>query len=578
VKRFILAVFCVAAPLLAQAPKDSLASLIEAGSRKAALEKIRAGADVNEAQPDGTRPIHWAVYRVDYELLDALIAKKAKVNVTNEFGSTPLTEAAKVGDARMVKVLLDAGAEIDAANQDGQTALMLAIKTGELPAVETLVKAGANVNVIEKFHHQTALMWAATAPKNAGAMVKLLLSKGADVKPRALYSDWDSQITSEPRAQYRATGGLTALLYAVRDGCYDCTEALIAAGADVNVPTPEAVTALMIALDNDHNDVAKLLLDRGANPNVWDWWGRTALYIVVDRKEGGSSRGLNPGGRTVTEAPKRDALLAAAARASGRPPVPDMEIINALLAAGVDPSPQLNMHRPSRGGNSGRFIDPLLNTGCTPLLRAAMAGDMEVARALLAKGASPNIDAMGLTSFLVAAGVGTGSRGGTGLAAQAAAGSPANMALMDLLLQHGADVNTQIAGTKTYSMRIARAPSANEGMTALHWAALTGKTDVVRYLLDKGANPEILDSNGRKPIDLVGGGNAPRGGGQTPPAATGDTAATAPPTAGTPAASGSGAGGAAPAAGAGGRGPGGGGVSPAALAEIRALLQNAANK
>ena len=84
---------------------------------------------MNEAQPDGTRPIHWAVYRVDYELLDALIAKKAKVDVTNEFGSTPLAEAVKLADARMVKTLLDAGAGPEGANQDGETALMLAIKT-----------------------------------------------------------------------------------------------------------------------------------------------------------------------------------------------------------------------------------------------------------------------------------------------------------------------------------------------------------------------------------------------------------------------------------------------------------------
>jgi ankyrin repeat protein len=182
VKRFILAISCVivaVAPLLAQTQKDSLASLIQAGNRKAALEKIRAGADVNEAQPDGTRPIHWAVYRVDYELLDALIAKKAQVNVTNEFGSTPIAEAANLADARMVKTLLDSGAGPEGANEDGQTALMLAIKTGELPVVEMLIKAGANVNAIEKFHNQTPLMWAAVAPKNAGEMVKLLLFKGA---------------------------------------------------------------------------------------------------------------------------------------------------------------------------------------------------------------------------------------------------------------------------------------------------------------------------------------------------------------------------------------------------------------
>ncbi len=74
------------------------------------------------------------------------------------------------------------------------------------------------------------------ASKNAGETVKLLLSKGAE----------PSQITSEPGAQYRPVGGLTALLYAARDGCYDCVDTLIAAGADANLPTPEGVIPLML--------------------------------------------------------------------------------------------------------------------------------------------------------------------------------------------------------------------------------------------------------------------------------------------------------------------------------------------
>src|SRR5579862_6294677 len=97
---------------------DSLASLIEKGNRKAALDKIKAGADVNALQPDGTSPLHWAVYKVDYELIDALIAKKAKVDAVNEFGSSPLSEAVKLADARMVKTLLAAGAKPDTANSD----------------------------------------------------------------------------------------------------------------------------------------------------------------------------------------------------------------------------------------------------------------------------------------------------------------------------------------------------------------------------------------------------------------------------------------------------------------------------
>lgn len=564
-KRCILAIFCAAAaaaPLWAQAPKGSLATLIQEGNRKAALDLIRAGADVNEAQPDGTRPIHWAVYHVDYVLLDALIAKKAKVDVTNEFGSTPLAEAAKLGDARMAKTLLDAGARPDAPNQDGETALMLAIKTGELPVVQMLINAGANVNAKETFHNQTALMWAAAAPKNAGEMVKLLVSKSADVKPRALYSDWESQITSEPRAQYRPVGGLTALLYAARNGCYDCVDSLIGAGADVNLPTPEGVTPLMLAVDNDHNEVAKLLLDRGANPTVWDWWGRTALYIAVDRK---ASAQAPPRGGLLGRG--RGGAAVPATRASGRPAVSSMEIINALLAAGVDVNVPLNMHRPSRGGNSGRFIEEFLNTGCTPLMRAAIAGDVEVARALLDKGASPNVIAMGLTPFLVAAGVGTGGRG-TGLAASTSAGGAVNPALMDLLLQHGADINAQVTGTKTYSLRIARAPSSTEGMTALHVAAQGGKADLVRSLLEKGANPELVDANGHKAIDLVPSGGARTGGGQTP-------AAAAAPQTGVLPAEGRGAPGATPPAAGTRGGAGGAGGDAARATEIRALLQNA---
>ena len=106
--RVALACVCmlaVVAPALGQS-RSSLGDLIQAGNRQAALDRIGAGADVNEAQPDGTRPIHWAVYKADHELVGALIAKKATVDVVNEFGATPLAEAVKLADARMVTMLL----------------------------------------------------------------------------------------------------------------------------------------------------------------------------------------------------------------------------------------------------------------------------------------------------------------------------------------------------------------------------------------------------------------------------------------------------------------------------------------
>jgi ankyrin repeat protein len=222
-----------------------------------------------------------------------------------------------------------------------------------------------------------------------------------------------------------------------------------------------------------------------------------------------------------------------------------MDIINALIAAGVDLNPQLSARRPE-AGSGGRFNDPLLSTGCTPLLDAVIKNDMEVITLLLNKGANPNINAMATTPFLQAAGVGGGGRGG---------GAPAgvNTALLDLFLAHGADINSQVTGAATYSMKVARsAATGNDGLTALHAAVQSGRVDMVRYLLEKGARTDVADAMGRTPKDLLSAG------------ARGGSGAAAPPL---PAA--------VPAAGGGGRG---GGRNAANDPEILALLQSAAAK
>lgn len=646
-KRFILAVIgaglvagsFAGASFLAQEQAGKLARLIQDGKRAAAFDMIRAGADVNEAQPDGTRPVHWAVYRVDYDLLAALIAKKAKVDVSNEFGSTPLEEAAKQGDTRMVKMLLDAGSGSEGANQDGQTALMTAIKNGDLPVFQMLIDAGAKVNVVEKVQDQTPLMWAAAATRNAPEMVRTLIAKGATVNARAKFDDWPSQITSEPRAQYHAYGGLTPLLYAARGGCLACAEALVSAGADVNLPTPEGATPMMIALDNGNNDVAKFFLQHGGNPKLWDVYGRTALYTAVDHAVaaaggpgggaggrggfgGGGGRGgpggpgaaapagpgagAQPGAAPVGGGPGgpagqggqatagRGGAGGGAAGGGGRggggqgrggggargggavanaSTVSSMEIINLLLAAGVDPNSQLNMRRPSNQG--GRFSDPLLSSGTTPLLRALVGNNLEIARLLVEKGANPNIYGMGLSPFLYAAGITSGTYND----ARGGAVAATNTELLDLMIQHGADVNAQVNGAASYSGRIARAltgdpvnTKTNEGMTALHAAVRAGNASLVHYLLDHGARTDIADGSGRTALDVLNGVPALQ------PAVFADASGVAPrgaPAAEAPAA-------AAPAGGRGAGARGGtggrGGANPATTQEIRTLLQAAAEK
>lgn len=573
-KRFVLAAGIVLvaahAPLLSQTRPGQLATVIQEGRRAAALAMITAGADVNEAQPDGTRPIHWAVYRIDHDLVDALIGRKARVDVANEFGHTPLAEAVRQGDARLVKMLLAAGSGTEGANADGQTALMVAIKNGDLPIVQLLVDAGAKVNVVENVQEQTPLMWAAAATRNAAEMVKVLMAKGAAVDARARFSDWPSQITSEPRGQYHASGGLTPLLYAARGGCFACVDALVAGGADVNLPTPEGVSAIMIALENGHSGVARLLMERGGNPHVWDVYGRTALYLAVgEGGGGGGGRGAPAAGGRGAAATGRGAGATgrvagaggrgAGAAAAGGPQVSAIEMVNLLLAAGVDPNPQLNMRRPSAQG--GRFNDPLLSTGTTPLLRALINNDTDVARLLLEKGANPNIFGMGLSPWLYAAGITSGTynatRGG-GSGGVGTGSANVDLSLLDLMLRHGADVNAQVTGAASYSGRIARAltgdpvnTTSNEGMTALHVAVRSRNASLVRYLLDKGARTDIEDASGRTPLDVLDGVPAFQ------PAVFADADGVVPPN---------------PNA-----GRGGGGGNPETMQEIRALLQDQRN-
>jgi ankyrin repeat protein len=220
------------------------------------------------------------------------------------------------------------------------------------------------------------------------------------------------------------------------------------------------------------------------------------------------------------------------------------------------------------------------------LFRAVQNNDPEVVQALLAKGADPNINTMGYTPFLLAAGAGPGGRGGAG-------GAQPNMQILDLLIQHSADVNAKITGTccdaaKLYSFDVSREnmgpsrePASKGGTTALHEAARAVQPEMVKYLLAHGANPDLLDANGKKPIDVV---NVQRPRGSDPLPAAAAAAAGVAPVAGAAAAAGGApvAGAAPPAApgrGAPGRGaPGRGGANPAAVAEIRAMLEAAATK
>jgi len=461
--------------------ESALADLIKAGERSNALALIRAGIDVNMPQNDGTTPLHWAVYQVDEDLVSTLLRNEANPNVSNNFGATPLSEAVRVANVELVEALLNAGADPSLANADGQTPLMLAAWTGIEEVAKLLIDHGADVNAEENWTGQSALMWAAS--RKHLAMTKLLIANGADVSLRARAFDWSTQITSEPRNQYRPAGGLTPLLYAARSGCLRCVQAIVEAGADVNMPTPEGVTPLMVAIDNFHFDSAHYLLDQEANPHSFDWWGRTPLYLAID------VRTIEARGQRLDQVQQQEAL----------------ELARRLLEMGVFADPVLNFGRPGRGGGNGRFSDEHLSTGATPLLRAAVSHDADAVRLLLEFGAEvdyPNI--FGATPLIVASGLAT-PRGvlSDGTFYRAADVETRVINTLQLLLDAGADINARVTDTTSYTAFIPRHNSMTDrqGQTAIYGPGKWGWVKVAQFLVDHGADVDITDFYGKTPVD-----------------------------------------------------------------------------
>jgi ankyrin repeat protein len=493
---------------------ESLADLIQAGNREAVLAAITSPAvDVNAKEPDGSTALLWATYKVDHELVRALLKDGAKANVTNNYGSSPLGEAVKLGDVDLVTMLLDAHADANAANEDGETALMVAASLGAQKIAELLVSHGANVNAVENFRGQSALMWAAA--ENHPEIVDLLLARGADVKRRAKYDDWPRQMTSEPRAQFRQTGGLTALLYATRSGCYRCAVAIVKAGADVNQPNPDGITPLINALDNRDFDIANFLLDKGANPNTWDMNGRTPLYVAVDMDSyrGRSFQNLSGfAGYPGATAPHPRSTATA------------MDLVNRLISMGVDTNHELTRMRPN-GNGRGRFEDYMMRGGTGPLMIATLSYDDAAIKILLAHGAdvdAPNV--FEITPLMAAAGMSGSGRGGGG----GGGGGPREgdvqtrvINTMDLLLGAGANINARITNSHTHTAKLTAYVQGrdHEGQTAIFSAAEAGWDKVVKHLIDHGADPTIRDDSGKTPLDYARK-PPPAGPGGAPPSGT----------------------------------------------------------
>jgi len=235
-----------------------LADAAELGDLDALQNLLRSGSDANELQNDGSSALLWAAQRDDSDMARALIAAGADPSLANRTGASPLQLAAINGSAAMLRLLIDAGANPALPlSTSGDTALMFAARTGLPEAVKVLLDAGSDVNAVETWGRTTALMWAAR--EGHAEAVGLLLAAGADPDAQSLYVPIDTARGFEgsaPRPRtaeeigpiYNASGELTALMFAAREGHLDTARALVDAGADLNKVAGDGKHALNLAL------------------------------------------------------------------------------------------------------------------------------------------------------------------------------------------------------------------------------------------------------------------------------------------------------------------------------------------
>ncbi|HEY7790518.1 MAG TPA: ankyrin repeat domain-containing protein [Vicinamibacterales bacterium] len=529
----LMAVACCAALAVADVP-TSIVEAAQQGDRATVESLLGQGANVNATDGDGATALHYAAWRGDAALAETLLAHGANVHATTTLGGyTALDLAAQVGSGPIVALLIRHGANPNAATKTGTTPLMLAAGAGDVAGVEALLTAGADPNATETEFGQTPLMFA--VDRDRLAVVQVLLKHGADrnaattVTDLAAYSkdgvDPDGRNlpalgreleaeqggTARPKKAKPAVpgvdrpyfqnelvgsrGGMTPLLFAVRQGYADITKVLLDAGVDVNqLKGGDHSSALLVATVNGHFDLGKTLIARGADVNLANDANVTPLYATINLQ-------WHP----RSYYPQPQAYL--------HQQITYLDYMKLLLDKGARPNVRLTRGVWFFAFNSDQSsIDA---TGATPFWRAAYGADVDAMKLLIQYGADPTLgtlkpptrrfgakgaakaDPSGLAevpvggpdvSPLLAA---TGEAYGWSFTANSHRYSPAGMlpAVKYLVEVLHADVNQRDA----------------DGNTPLHNAASRGDNEMIMYLVSKGADVAAMNRNGQSVADMANG-------------------------------------------------------------------------
>jgi len=352
--------------------------------------------------------------------------------------------------------------------------------------------------------------------------------------------------------------GDSRLIEAVRTGNIEAVRALLKDHVDANAPQADGATALHWAAHRDDLTAVDLLIHAGARVNAANDLGATPLYLACTNRNAAMVKkllaaGANPNaallrGETVLMECARTgdveavtALLKSGAAVDAKEPIYEQtalmwavsqrhpRVVEALLEVGADVRARSrrytqNVETGNRGG--GGAVSVVQRGGSTPLLFAARSGDVESAKLLLAAGADVNETLPdGATALVVAAHSGNGALGAflldkgaypnaaeVGYTALHAAVDRRDLALVKALLAHGANPNLRI--TKATPARRDsndfQLPTRLIGATAYLLAAKYVETDIMRALVEGGADPHLAMPDGTTALMLAAGNGEQR--------------------------------------------------------------------
>jgi uncharacterized protein len=294
----------------------------------------------------------------------------------------------------------------------------------------------------------------------------------------------DKTLVNQPAAD-----GTTALHYAVRANDAELVKLLLAAGANVKTANRYGLRPLTLAAENGSEPVVSLLLEAGADPNTMTDAGEPVLMTAARTGSVDAVTRLIAVGADVNARERwfgETALMWAAGENHAG-------AVRALVKAGADinarsrviDAPVLEFPR-SGGPNS-----PFPRGGWTAVMFAARQGAIDAARALADLGANLNLAALPQTDVPLKPEEMRSADNGIGTSALVFAIINVHYDLAAVLIEKGADPNVlDLAGMG--------ALYAAADMNSLQWVqgrpapiltdTLDG-VDIVRLLLQKGADP-----------------------------------------------------------------------------------------